>query len=155
MELVQNVNHVKKWGLNAPTRYPVQLPILSLAESMTHDTPIFVCSAVKTLSNNCSYIKNLESRLRVLERLATSRIDEASIANEEDLSSTPSSVDVDDIENDASDNQGALIINVQPMASDEQAETDDTDGMAVSLVDDNDPGYFGKHLVNTNDLTDC
>lgn len=111
----------------------------------------------RTLSNYCSIISTLESRLRVLEQLAASRFNEASATNAMDLSPmSSSSIESDiDVENDRSHNQGALIVNVQLAASGEQAETDDTDGMAVSLVDDNDPGYFGKHLVNKINPSDC
>lgn len=57
-----------------------------------------------------------------------------------------------DIQDDGSSDHGALIVSVQSQTSEEQVDVNDTDGMAVSLVDDNDPGCFGKQSTNPHVL---
>ncbi|KAH7117434.1 c6 zinc finger domain-containing protein [Dactylonectria macrodidyma] len=89
-------------------------------------------------------ITNLRSRLRLLEQLVMRHdmvIGNVAI-NELGATSTSPQPDAD-IEDNTSLNHGRVILDVQPQMPDKEPETDEPDGMAVSIVDEHDHGYFG------------
>lgn len=102
---------------------------------------ISVCMRVLT---DCSHFVNMKSRLQALEQLVM-RHDER-LGNGAS-NSTDSSVPDQDLGIDKSkvSDDGAVFVIVQDHRSEDKEDTgDELDGMAISLVDERDPGYFGK-----------